>query len=125
MTEEEVKEIVYYLQNIFEFSLWEKVISFEQSPDKDDADNLADMTVWHDYRKYQLRIYPKFFTETRYSQVKTLIHEFCHIPTSLMSEQADRLLDGKLVTKEEIRVANESSTSWFEQIIYKALLTIK
>jgi hypothetical protein len=125
MSEKEVKEIVYLLENIFEVSMWERVISFEKVADKDDEDNLADIRVWHDYRKYSLRIYPKFFTETRYSQVKTLIHEFCHIPTSLICDQSDKLLDGKLVTKDEVRIASESVTSWFEQIIYKALLTLK
>lgn len=125
MTEKEVKEIVYLLENIFEVSMWERVISFEKNPDKEDEDLLADITVWHDYRKYSLRIYPKFFTETRYSQVKTLIHEFCHIPTTLSVDLSYELLNGKLVTKENIRQASEATTSWFEQIIYKALLTIK
>lgn len=125
MDKNEVIKIVSVLENIFEISMWERTVVFEEKPSKEDEDVFADISVQHDYREYKLTIYPKFFTQNKNLQIKTLVHEFCHIPTFKLYENALNMAEGKIITKDQIHSSNEVSASWFEQIIYKALKNIK
>jgi hypothetical protein len=69
------------------------------------------------YQTIEVTIYPCFFKETLEKQRKTILHEMIHTITLPSKSLSCDMLEGKLVTEEQVTKANEIETSKLENII--------
>ena len=77
----------------------------------------ASMTLTEAYRETVLTIYPQFFDGTPEEQAKILLHEMVHIQTIPSKSLSLQLLEGKLITEEQVTDANEKLTCYMQQIL--------
>lgn len=108
-----VMNLVKELDFMFSVQYFQKTIIYMQN---DDEGISCDILVERDYNRLRLRIYPIFWKQSLQEQRETLLHEYCHIITDYQNQLVHNLLDGKLVTEEMRRHANEESTSRLEAL---------
>lgn len=82
----------------------------------------ASIDVKEDYQRIYISLYPRFFTDTREHQRQYILHEFCHYFADDLNLLVHDLLEGKLVTQEQRRMANEKAASRACNIIESLLL---
>lgn len=115
MTKKQINLYLTKLDWLFGLQHHEKEIKFEK---QDKEDFLAEISIRHDYQRFYIQIYPKFFKESEEIQRKVLLHELCHTITDQMSQQSMDLLGGSLITKKQITESEEEATSKIENIIW-------
>lgn len=112
-----VEKLLDGLQWLFQIQNFEKEIVIN-----DEDDNLdASMDCEDNYQRLRLSIFPHFFEEKEATQRKIILHELCHTITLPSKKIAHDLLDGKLVTPQQIRETNEEATSKIENILDQLL----
>ncbi|MEI9966154.1 MAG: hypothetical protein WDN67_00540 [Candidatus Moraniibacteriota bacterium] len=117
----EVKRVLKFLDEIqwlFALQNYERTVT----PKNQDIQNgeevrLADVTLDEKYQTIHINLYPSFFKRDLKDQRKTLIHELCHTITLPLCESAESLLEGKLITSEQIAQISETATSKIENIL--------
>lgn len=82
---------------------------------------VARITFEQDYQRLAVEIFPEFFNRGLMEQRKTLLHELCHSITIPSKMAMHDLLDGKLVTADQIRRINEEETSKIENLLDRLL----
>lgn len=71
----------------------------------------ASVDIQEDYQRIYISLYPAFFKAHKKYQRQYLLHEFCHYFAHDLFEHGHELRDGKLVTSEQLRMANEKAAS--------------
>ncbi len=86
---------------------------------KEEADGEACCAIERseDYHRLTLKIYPIFWEEKIEDQRQYLLHEFCHCITGPLIDLLDEQRNGKLVSQEQTRHANERATSSMEHMV--------
>jgi len=95
-------------------------IAFSETPDPDDADSAAEITVNYPYMSgHRITFFPHFLDDpNRDEQERKVVHELTHILTRRMKGLASDLLAEKLVTWREVKEHDEQLTDWFANIAY-------
>ncbi len=106
-------------QYLFGVQTYDRAVILES---KDSKNFAASIFVEEDYQRITIKIFPCFFENELADQRRYLLHEFCHYFTTDLADTARNLLNGDLVTKEQIRVANEKGVSRATNIIESILL---
>lgn len=118
--EKRVREFLQGMDWMFGTQNYDKSIIFEKENKPDDSPGLettAQITQTPEYMIICVRIYPCFWKHSLEKQRKILLHELCHTFTVHPYQAALKLLDGQLVTKEQLNDITERETTEFENIL--------
>ena len=89
---------------------------------KEDEDHkMAEVTYEENYQRIIIRLYPCFHAKSLQEQRKAILHEFCHCITLPSKHAMLNLLDGKLITNDQIEFINEKETSRIENLLDRLL----
>lgn len=78
----------------------------------------AECTSDEQYRRATITFYPPFFKEGLIDQKEIILHELCHIITSVQNELLYAVLhNGEHVSVHERKAAFERETTWISDII--------
>ena len=113
-TEKKIVDLVRELAPFFDVQNYDISVTFTSTNVEEYA---ATIFTDHKYRRLNFKVYPIFFEQTLDEQRRGIIHELCHTLTECLDNCAVNLLEGKLITLESIKHANESSTSQMQQMI--------
>ena len=116
-TEKRVADFLNDIGWMFDVNNLETKIVVKEGEEHQRAEVFYDMK----YRRFDLTLYEGFFKESRDTQFEMLIHELCHVFTLPAKLHSNNLLDGHLVTKSEVAITCESTTSAISAIIAKLL----
>ena len=83
---------------------------FNVSYPKDETGPYATIIVNENYFEGDIEIYPSFWSLKIQEQEKDIVHELCHVITHPSKGAAIDLLNGKLVTEQQIKLINEQLT---------------
>lgn len=106
---------------LFSIQNYSKILEISKEESAENERMAARVIYEEEYNQITITIYPIFFEGTKEEQRKTLLHELCHTITIPSKKLAHSLLEGKLVTPEEIKFINERSTSQIENILDRLL----
>lgn len=112
--EKYIFELIDKYRKIFQVENHEFDVVFA---DKKENMPLADIDHEQNYQRITIKIYPILMEKGLNDIRETLIHEFCHILTDPICNQAHNLFSGKFVTQEQIMYNNEMSTSMIANIL--------
>ena len=112
-TLKEVSDFGGKLRNTFYLRGW--TINFSRHEGQ--TDSVAECTPEEQYRRAELRFYPKFWQQPYDDQVEIIVHEMCHIITGVQNNLICALHDGQHVSVHQRREAFERETSWMSDII--------
>lgn len=110
-----IEEFLNSIDWLFDLNNFDRSIKLEKTDPPDGA--LAMVVYVEEYREISIKIYPHFFDYSLATQRKCLLHELCHALTLPSKTAMHDLLDGKLITPEQIRRINETETSKLENIL--------
>lgn len=80
----------------------------------------ASMSGTGEYLQAELRLFPAFWKQDKEGQLMTLVHEFCHIPLFELVGLPHKMLEGKMISRDQIGSANERATEAFALAVYRA-----
>jgi len=95
------------------------VIYPKETPEPNEFGDSVCAEIFYDekYQRVEIKVFPNFFTKSPTEQRKMLLHELCHTLTLPAKLESRKLLDGKLITADQIAETNERLTSKIENII--------
>lgn len=96
---------------------WE--IELRQASQNCESGACAEMKSRNQYREATMTIYPNFFDEAQDKQQKIIIHELCHIITSIQNGLIQCAKSGAFINDPEVSYAFEEETTWVANIINK------
>lgn len=98
------------MQYMFNMNNYERSVVLAE---RDHENHASSVDIQEDYQRITITIYPCFFGShnSRADQRMYLLHEFVHTITHDLHECTELLFDGKLVTREQRRVASEKAVS--------------
>lgn len=115
------KKIIELLEKfdwMFQTTYHDKKISIMK---EDEDGKMAEIVYVQEYQQIEVRVYPLFFKHSKGEQRKALLHEMCHVINAPSKRISSELLEGKLITPEQIRMANEEATSKIENLLDRLL----
>lgn len=115
-----ILELLEAFDWIFAVQNYSRTIHFHKE-DHEKEGVAATILYIEEYSQIVIDVYPYFFELDAADQRKALLHELCHKITVPSKKLAMKLLDGKLVTPDEIQMINERTTSHIENILDKLL----
>lgn len=112
------------LQIFFGIQNYDRSITLEKSakPHSSGGGLAASIEIDEEYQRVHIHIYPCFFSNSIKDQRQYLLHEFCHILTDSIYDDAFQLSLGTLRTRNQIRASNEKAVSRTMNIIEALLL---
>lgn len=119
-----MKEVNAFIETIkpyFFMEQYELEVTNNEKPNQKDKNIFADISTRHDYLDADLTIYPLFWGETSKQQKATIIHELCHIVTSVQGNRMWELMNGRHMTRDEYYEVWEKENNWWERIMRKLL----
>lgn len=118
MNTKRIEKFLEEMQWLFQIQNFERKLTIAKNDeDENDEKKAAEITFDETYQFIRIKIFPCFFKETLKDQRKYLLHELCHTITLPEKLLLHNMIDGKLVTQEEIRKANEKATSQIDNIL--------
>lgn len=119
-----VNEVLKELQHILYATEWHFNISYASEDEEHDHERFASsitakIVVQSPYLQAFITIFPEFWENEHEDRVRILVHEMCHIHTQGMRDIWHRLINGHVVTQEEMNDVNERCTSFMERFVFK------
>lgn len=118
---ENIKDIEEFVNKVRKYFFIEQYEIAYTKIEKDDDSKLATIGTRHDYLDADISIYPLFWKESSKQQKATVIHELCHIITSVQANRMWELIKGRHMTLVEYMELWEKENNWMERIMRKLL----
>ncbi|MBU0646613.1 hypothetical protein KJ611_04060 [Patescibacteria group bacterium] len=115
---DEVRAMVAEFSEILFLKDWDITLNFPKTDKDSDIEVVpAEITVTENYQSAEIDIYPCYFKRSLKKRRLDIAHELSHCLTQASLDIFDQMHEGKLVTPDTARAANERMTNKLATII--------
>lgn len=115
---DEVRSLVAEFAEIMFLKDWDITVSYpKKDKDSEGEEVPAEITVTENYQAAEIDVYPCYFRRPAAKRRLDIAHELSHCLTQAGADIYDQMHEGKLVTPDTARAANERMTNKFATII--------
>lgn len=115
---QELRDLMGKYQTLLYLHSWDITVRYMDGDHQDDDHVAIETRVQDEYMQCTWSVYPHYFTRlSKEEREECIIHELCHCITAPPYEMIRAILDGEMISKNQLRKCGERITTHIQRIV--------